>query len=116
MGGVRQSSERDSRLRVSGCGDNHWRSCERPSRGFRRQGGDIQHGGVGAEGVCVECMVCGVLLNTLTRQLYSICVPENGHNKEVYHIYCASIYQINVQPSPATDVACIVYGNSCHFE
>ena len=48
--------------------------------------------------------------------LHAIAIPDNDFDRELYHIYCASIHQINRQPGIATAPSCIVCGESHRFE
>lgn len=49
-------------------------------------------------------------------QLDSIPVPDNDHDREIYHIYCASICRINSEPNTARSPTCIVCGENHRFE
>jgi hypothetical protein len=48
--------------------------------------------------------------------LSAIHVPNNDEGREVFHVYCASVYRINAQPETARDTTCIVCGQSHRFD
>jgi hypothetical protein len=48
--------------------------------------------------------------------LYDIDVPNTDEDREVFHVYCASVYRINAQPDTARDTTCIVCGQAHRFD
>lgn len=52
----------------------------------------------------------------ITADLYNIKVPHNHSDKEIFHVYCASIHRITAQPKTATEQPCIVCNGQHRFD